>query len=121
MDEGFEMKDNGDGKSLIRIKKIPLEDLLTILEKLYEAGTNYVDMDFVIDPNEEQSVITISTKPEYQATQEELEEEERMLDEFDDDEDDDEDDDPILSWIRKQQVEEAKKNGMSDEDIDKLI
>jgi len=109
---------------LIRIKKILIKDLLNILESLYEAGTNFIDMEVYVDPEDVQSVITINTRPEYMATKEELEEEKRMSnfnkeEEEDDDEDDDDDDEDIIERLRKENDE--KQNGLSDEEIDQLL
>jgi len=119
---GMERLEGADGKHLIRVKKIPLEDLLNILENLYEAGTNFIDMEFFIDPNEVQSVITITTRPEYMASQEQLDEEEKLFDEYEEDEDEDEDEeDDILARIRREQEEKDKQDQISDDDIDELI
>lgn len=99
----------------IRVIKIPIQDLLGILENLYEMGTNFVDMEFFIDPDEVQSVVTISVKPEYMATPEQLEEEQRFLE--DEEEDDDEDD--ILSKIKKNN--DSPEDIISDDDIEELM
>ena len=118
----FEHYKGEDGKEKIKISKIPLEDLLNILENLYEQGVNFVDFDFFIDPKDVQSVISISTRPEYIATPEELEAEKLIddaLEEDDDEEDDDEDD--VLSRIKREQEEASNKEELSDDDIDELI
>jgi hypothetical protein len=119
-DNGAEIEriDGEDGKQTLRVKKIPLEELLTILENLYEAGTNYIDIEFYIDPKEIQSVITISTCSEYMASPEELEEE-RLLDESEEDDDEDEDDD-IMDQIKKQQ-DIPDIEPLSDDELNELM
>jgi len=103
---------------LIRINKIPLDDLLTILETLYESGANFIDLEFKILPEEEQNVVTINTRPEYMATEEELEQERIIDEEFDDDDEDEEDD--ILDIIKKRQAEDSSKP-ISDDELNELI
>jgi hypothetical protein len=116
---GYERSEDGEGREKIRVKKIPLEDMLNILEGLYEAGTNYIDLEFFIDPNMIQSVITITTRPEYISTPEELEAEKLIDDALEDDDEEDEEDD-ILNQIKKQQ-EAPEEDSLSDDDINELM
>lgn len=116
----FEHFKGEDGKERIKISKVPLEDLLNILENLYEQGVNFVDFDFIIDPKEDQSVISISTKPEYISTPEELEVE-KLLYGDDEDEDDEDEEDDVLARIRKEQKELESREELSDDDIDQLL
>jgi len=51
----------------MKLRKIPLEDLLEILQDLYESGVDYIDLDGEQD-NEGDSPrdsIRITVKPEY--------------------------------------------------------
>lgn len=122
--ENNELVENtGDGH--VKINKIPLGELLEVLEGLYESGCDYIDMEFKIDPNSVQNVLSITTRPDYMASEEQLAEEEKMYEElgFDNEEDDDDDEDEeddILARIRKEQ-EEKDKNQISDDDIDNLL
>ena len=117
----FERYNSEDGKEKIKISKIPLEDLLNILENLYEQGVNFVDFDFYVDPKEIQSVISISTRPEYISTPEELEAEKLLDEEYDEDEEEEDEEDDILSRIKKEQEELDKKDQLSDDDINELL
>ena len=112
----FERIEGEGGKEKFRINKIPLEDLLSILEGLYEAGTNFIDLEIFVDPEDIQSVITINTRPEYMATEEELAAEKLEDDEL---EDEDEEEDDILDIIKKQA--ESEDTSISDDDIESLI
>jgi len=111
---------------MIRIKKIPITDLLNILEGLYEAGTNFIDMEFFVDPEAIQSVITINTRPEYMATPEELEQEKELIEDVDyeeDDEEDEEEDEDIIERLQKENDEkpDSESSGLSDEEINELL
>lgn len=113
----FERIEGEDGKEKFRINKIPLEDLLSILEGLYEAGTNFIDLEIFADPEDIQSVITINTRPEYMATEEELAAEKLEDDELEDDDDEEEDD--ILDIIKRRQQEDI--NPISDDELEELM
>lgn len=114
MENQEELPDNN--KSII-LSKIPLEELLTILEGVYENGANYVDFEIRPEEGEEQTVITIMVKSEYMATPEELEEEQRLLE---DEEEEEEDEDDIMDKIRREQ-KTLDNDIISDEDINGLI
>lgn len=62
------------GKTQVRLKRIPLEALLTLLQDLYEQGANYIDI--IGSQDEIQDMLTITIKEEY-------------FDQDDDDEDED--------------------------------
>ena len=51
----------------MKLRKIPLEDLLEILQDLYESGVDYVDLDGEQDNegNSPRDSIMITVKPEY--------------------------------------------------------
>lgn len=127
MEDGkFEHSFDENGREKVKISKVPLEDLLNILENLYEQGVNYIDFDFLIDPQEIQSVISISTRPEYISTPEELEEEKLLAKELEDDEEDEDEDeeDDVLQRIKREQEklsQEAPDEALSDDDLNELI
>ena len=61
----------------MKLRKVPIEELLTILEDLYEKGVDYIDISGFSsgDNNDEQDVIKISIRPEYMSKEKKDEEE----------------------------------------------
>jgi hypothetical protein len=49
----------------VKIKMIPIESMLDILNSLFEAGYDYVDFKGRIDPEGNQDTIYLSIRPEY--------------------------------------------------------
>lgn len=51
----------------MKLRKIPLESLLEILQQLYEDGADYIDISGEVnkDGSIERDVIKITVKPEY--------------------------------------------------------
>jgi hypothetical protein len=58
-------------KSNLKLTKIPLEYLLSILEALYDEGYDYFDLEGVLDPNKEKDTIKISVSEDYLTEEEE--------------------------------------------------
>lgn len=91
----------------MKLRKIPLEPLLEILQDLYDSGADFIDISG--DQNEEgeekKDVIKITIKPEY-----------LMVRDEDDDEDDDEDEDP-----KPEKIIKRKPKDLSEEDLMDLI
>lgn len=49
----------------IKLNKIPIESFLQTLSLLYERGADYFDIEAIVNTQDKQDVITISTIPEY--------------------------------------------------------
>jgi hypothetical protein len=52
-------------KSNLKLTKIPIEYLLEILEKLYNDGYDYFDLEGIIDPDREKDIIRITVSDDY--------------------------------------------------------
>lgn len=59
------MDKNKNNKKQVVVKKIPLYDLLSVLEQLYNSGADYADFHAVIDRDNMQDEITVAVLPEY--------------------------------------------------------
>ncbi|MFN9112423.1 MAG: hypothetical protein ACK5XN_20335 [Bacteroidota bacterium] len=52
-------------KSNLKLTKIPIEYLLEILEKLYNDGYDYFDLEGIIDLDREKDIIRITVSDDY--------------------------------------------------------
>ena len=95
----------------MRLRKIPLENLINLLADLYDGGADYIDITAESTETDEPDQMKITVKPEY--ISEDLDTMRKIEIDFTD-EDEDEDDDVI----------DNKKNtniSLSEEDINDLI
>ena len=65
------MEENEDEISEILIEKIPLEDFIDNLVKLFDNGADYIDL--ILRSTENKDVITINVREEYMFSEDEEE------------------------------------------------
>lgn len=93
---------------MLKLRKIPLQPLIEILQDLYESGADYIDLSGEQSDNRTtpKDIIQITVKPEY------------ILH-------DDEDDDDVTQEIELDYSDDDKPNtikkSLSDDDINELI
>jgi hypothetical protein len=93
----------------MRLRKIPLENLINLLADLYDGGADYIDITAESTETDEPDQMKITVKPEY--ISEDLDTMRKIEIDFTDDEDEDD-------------VIDNKKNtniSLSEEDINDLI
>lgn len=93
---------------MLKLRKIPLQALIEILQDLYENGADYIDLsgEQKDENGSVKDLIQITIKPEY------------MLH---DERDDDEDDDEIEMDYSNDDTPDTNKKSLSDDDINDLI
>jgi hypothetical protein len=95
----------------MRLRKIPLENLINLLADLYDGGADYIDITAESTETDEPDQMKITVKPEY--ISEDLDTMRKIEIDFSDEEDDDE-----------QEVKKPSKEtriSLSEDDINDLI
>lgn len=98
---------------MLRLRKIPLQPLIEILQDLYDSGADYIDLSGEQSKEGEdlKDIIQITVKPEY------------ILHEDDDDDDDDIDNNiqEVKMDYSDDNTPDTSRKSLSDEDINDLI
>jgi len=88
----------------MKLRKIPLEALMQILEDLYETGADFIDIDGDYDSGENRDLMKITVRPGYMMSSNNINPEEELE----------------IDYIQKDPMFIATKF-LSDEDINDLI
>lgn len=98
---------------MLRLRKIPLQPLIEILQDLYDSGADYIDLSGEQSKEGEdlKDIIQITVKPEY------------ILHEDDDDDDDDVDNNiqEVKMDYSDDNTPDTSRKSLSDDDINDLI
>lgn len=94
---------------MLKLRKIPLQPLIEILQDLYDSGADFIDLsgEQKDENGSSKDLIQITIKPEY------------ML--HDERDDDDDDDDEIEMDYSNDDTPDTNKKSLSDDDINDLI
>jgi len=101
---------------MLRLRKIPLQPLIEILQDLYDSGADYIDLsgEQSKEGTDLKDIIQITVKPEY------------IL--HDEDNDDEDNDDDIYNDIQEVKMDysddntpDTSRKSLSDDDINDLI
>ena len=96
---------------MLRLRKIPLQPLIEILQDLYDSGADYIDLSGEQSKEGEdlKDIIQITVKPEY------------ILHEDDDDDDIDNNIQEVKMDYSDDNTPDTSRKSLSDEDINDLI
>ena len=96
---------------MLRLRKIPLQPLIEILQDLYDSGADYIDLsgEQSKEGDDLKDIIQITVKPEY------------ILHEDDDDDDIDNNIQEVKMDYSDDNTPDTSRKSLSDEDINDLI
>ena len=97
---------------MLKLRKIPLEPLIQILQDLYDSGADYIDLSGEQNKEEDElkDIIQITVKPEYMTHTDN-----------EDDDDDDIEQEVELDFSDDDDIPSTDRKSLSDDDINELI
>jgi len=95
---------------MLKLRKIPLEPLIQILQDLYDSGADYIDLSGEQNKEEDElkDIIQITVKPEY-------------MTHTDGDDDDDDIEQEVELDFSDDDIPSTDRKSLSDDDINDLI